>query len=70
MELNVRNMTVVEKLQAMEMLWDDLCRNAERLEPPAWHKKILQAREEELRLEKDNFDDWDQAKTELWKSLS
>ena len=36
MKLNVQSMTVVEKLQAMEMLWDDLCRNVGELEPPAW----------------------------------
>ena len=70
MELNIQSMTVVEKLQAMEMLWDDLCRNVEELESPAWHEKILQAREEQLRQGKDKFEDWDQAKTDIWKSIS
>ncbi len=70
MELNVQSMTVVEKLQAMEMLWDDLCRNVGGLEPPAWHEKILLEREEQLRQAKDKFEDWDQAKTDIWKSIS
>ncbi len=70
MKLDVQSMTVVEKLEAMEMLWDDLCRNAGELESPAWHEKILQAREEQLRQGKDKFEDWDQAKTDIWKSIS
>lgn len=70
MKLDVQSMTVVEKLQAMEVLWDDLCRNVGELESPAWHEKILQAREEQLRQGKDKFEDWDQAKTDIWKSIS
>lgn len=70
MELNVQGMTMVEKLQAMEMLWDDLCRNAGELEPPAWHGKILREREEQLRQGKEKFEDWDKAKTDIWKSVS
>ncbi len=70
MELDVRQMTVIEKLQAMEILWDDICRNVEKMEPPAWHEKILQAREEKLRQGKDKFIDWNQAKKDIWKSVS
>ncbi len=70
MELNVQCMTVVEKLQAMEMLWDDICRNVERVESPAWHEKTLEAREENLRQGKDKFIDWNQAKKDIRKSVS
>ncbi len=63
-------MTVVEKLQAMEMLWDDICRNVERVESPAWHEKTLEAREENLRQGKDKFIDWNQAKKDIRKSVS
>ncbi len=70
MELNVQDMTTIEKLQAMETLWDDLCRNVRELEPPAWHGAILQEREEQLRQGKDKFEDWDRAKTDIWKSVS
>ena len=70
MELNVKRMTVAEKLQAMEILWDDICRNVEKQESPAWHETILQAREEKLRQGKDKFIDWNQAKKDIWKSVS
>lgn len=28
----------------MEQLWDSLCRDAQDLESPAWHQKVLDAR--------------------------
>lgn len=64
MVLDIQDMTTIEKLQAMEILWDDLCRNVRELESPAWHGAILQEREEQLRQGKDTFEDWDRAKTE------
>jgi hypothetical protein len=33
--LPLKDMTVEEKRRLMETLWDDLSRNAERLQPPA-----------------------------------
>jgi hypothetical protein len=38
-------MTVSDKLHAMEQIWDDLCRNPENVPSPSWHSDILQARE-------------------------
>ncbi len=70
MELNVKNMSVAEKLMAMETLWDDLCRNAGDIAPPAWHETILQERAEQLRQSKDKFEDWEQAKKDIWKGVS
>ncbi len=70
MNLNVQEMTIAEKLQTMEMLWDDLCRNARDIESPAWHGDILQQREEQLAQGKDSFQDWDQVKKDIRKSIS
>mgnify|MGYP006387207911 FL=1 len=36
-------MSTIERLQAMEALWDSLC-NEEEIEFPEWHKDILQER--------------------------
>ena len=70
MNLNIQKMTVVEKIQAMEMLWDDLCRNVEETNSPEWHGKVLKEREGLLRQGKDGFEDWEQAKKDIWKSIS
>jgi hypothetical protein len=61
--LPLEKMTVAEKLQAMEELWADLSRD-ENFESPAWHGKILKAREAEK-----DFMDWETAKKQLRASL-
>jgi len=70
MKLNLEEMTVVEKLQIMEALWDDLCKNVDELESPEWHGEILQKREKEIQMGKDQFEDWTQAKKDIWQSVS
>jgi hypothetical protein len=44
-KLPLDEMTMEEKLQTMELLWDSLCRDKEPLVSPAWHGEVLAARE-------------------------
>jgi hypothetical protein len=37
----IREMTTEEKLKAMEMLWDDICRSAPDFSSPYWHENVL-----------------------------
>ena len=39
--LPLKEMTLQEKLDAMESLWEDLVRTPEAIESPAWHKEVL-----------------------------
>jgi hypothetical protein len=57
--LPLEQMTVAEKLQAMEMLWADLSRD-DAFESPAWHGEVLRERAGEK-----NFVDWETAKRDL-----
>ena len=43
--LPLNEMTVAEKLRAIEILWDDLSRNPEDIPTPAWHEEVLAARQ-------------------------
>ncbi|HAE39669.1 MAG TPA: cysteine methyltransferase [Candidatus Riflebacteria bacterium] len=45
---SIKKMTLVERLQAMELLWDSLTHNENELESPDWHKKILSDRKKNL----------------------
>ena len=45
-KLPLNEMTVQEKLAAMESLWEDLSRSPEAIESPAWHKDILDQRQQ------------------------
>ena len=43
--LPLGEMTVAEKLQAIEILWDDLSRNPEDIPSPSWHGDVLAERQ-------------------------
>ncbi|HHT9160052.1 MAG TPA: addiction module protein [Candidatus Brocadiaceae bacterium] len=43
----IEKMSTIERLQAMEKLWDSLC-NKEEIESPEWHKDILQERKKKI----------------------
>ena len=63
--LPLEKMSRKEKIQAMESLWDDLCRNAEKVKSPAWHGALLEQREENLRVGEAEFSDWEAAKKRI-----
>jgi hypothetical protein len=70
MNLPLKDMTIEEKLAAMELLWDDLARSPEAVESPNWHKDILDERRQMVADGKTQFTDWNAAKSEIRKKLS
>ena len=69
MTLKRKEMSTEEKLKAMEMLWDDLCRRAPDFSSPSWHEDVLKEREQRIKDGKDRFVDWDQAKKDIRNSI-
>jgi hypothetical protein len=69
MAIRLDEMTIEEKLQTMELLWDDLCRNAPERLSPSWHGTILEERENRIAEGKEKFIDWEQAKKEIQDSV-
>ena len=67
--LPLKDMTLQEKLAAMESLWEDLARTPEAIESPAWHKEVLEERFRLLAEGKPQFIDWETAKEALRKKL-
>lgn len=63
--LPLDRMTTAEKLSAMEALWQDLTRNADQFESPAWHGELLRRREQLVEEGKDGYVDWETAKKHL-----
>lgn len=68
--LPLKEMTLEEKLAAMESLWEDLARSPEAVESPAWHKEVLDERRQRVADGKARFVDWEQAKAEIRKKTS
>jgi len=63
-------MTQEEKIQAMELLWDDLCARSDNLTSPAWHGELLADREKAIQRGDEQFEDWDFVKKEISKRIS
>jgi len=60
--LKLDEMSLADKLQTMETLWDDLCNHVQDVAVPEWHHEVLAARETDLRDGKEHFSDWESAK--------
>lgn len=68
--LQLDKMSVEEKIQAMESLWDDLCSRAGGVQSPAWHEDVLSERDAALKRGEDAFEDWDAAKRSIRNKVS
>ena len=68
--LPLKEMTLHEKLAAIESLWEDLSRSPESIESPTWHKDILDERRQQIAGGKAQFADWETAKAEIRKKIS
>ena len=62
-QIELNEMTIEEKLQMMEVLWNDLARNAADLDSPAWHGQVLAERETALEQGDDHIEDWSLARS-------
>ena len=62
---NVLNMPRREKLQMMEMLWEDLSRKAAEQEAPDWHRQALRETEKRVQSGRETVMDWTDAKQQL-----
>ncbi len=63
--LPLDRMTIAEKLQALESIWDDLCQTPDNVSSPAWHGEILRRRDQRVTDGSAQFTDWSQAKREI-----
>jgi hypothetical protein len=60
--LPLDKMTVAEKLQVIDLIWEDLAKNPSEIPSPEWHAEFLRDREKALVDGTDRFIDWDEAK--------
>ena len=69
-ELPLSQLTLAQKLDLMEAIWDDLARDEKNLESPSWHEEVLRDREEALAAGKLSESDWEEAKLRIRKNVS
>lgn len=63
--LPLDRMTVEEKLKAMEVLWDDICRNERGIPVADWQKELLDERQRQIEAGEAKFSDWESAKQRI-----
>jgi Putative addiction module component. len=68
--LSVEKMSIEEKIQTMETIWDDLCKKADSISSPSWHAKVLNDRENAISNGYNVFVDWNSAKKKIEDSKS
>ena len=66
----IPKLSVEEKLQTMEALWQSLSSKPEAVKSPAWHEKELRDRERVIESGKSKFIDWETAKADIRRRTS
>lgn len=66
----LKQMTVREKIQLMEALWDDLCGAEETIPVADWHRALLDERQRQVAGGEAKFIDWDAAKERITKRIT
>ena len=69
-ELPLSQLTLAQKLDLMEAIWEDLTKDEEKLESPAWHENVLRDREEALKAGEASVSDWEEAKDRIRKNVT
>jgi putative addiction module component (TIGR02574 family) len=53
--IDTKKMSMIERLQAMEVLWDSLLDEESEIESPEWHQGILEERKKKIENGKAEF---------------
>ena len=68
--LPLNEMSIEEKLQMIEAIWENLSAHPEAIESPPWHEDELRVREAQIESGDARFIDWDKAKAEIRRQTS
>jgi putative addiction module component (TIGR02574 family) len=68
--LPLEEMSVEEKLQTMEALWQSLSADPAGIKSPPWHEEELAERERKVESGETKFVDWEKAKADIRRRTS
>ena len=66
---SISRLSYTEKVDLMELLWDDISQDNSSFTSPDWHRKELLKREKDLQEGRVQISDWDEAKKRLRKGV-
>jgi putative addiction module component (TIGR02574 family) len=61
----IHQLSLSEKLQIMEAIWEDLRTQAKDVPVPRWHEELLDARRDAVAQGREEVLDWDDVKRSL-----
>jgi hypothetical protein len=64
-DMALSELTLAQKLDLMEALWNDLSKHEESLESPGWHEQVPRDQEEALAAGKASVSDWEETKDRI-----
>jgi hypothetical protein len=64
LQTQLKELSIDEKIIAMEILWKELSKNQHNIPSPKWHGQVLKQREVN-----ETFIDWKDAKQEIKESI-
>ena len=69
-DLPLEEMSLPDKLQLLETLWNDISRSPEKLPSPDWHQEVLEERRQRVLSGEETLSDWEAAKRDIRKRIS
>lgn len=63
--LPLKRMTLAQKMEVLERVWDSVREQENKLESPAWHGEVLAERQQLVEEGKATFAPWDEVKERL-----
>ena len=66
-ELQLSSMSIGEKLQLLEQVWNDLCQHPSEIRSPEWHAAIVKERQRQIENGTMTVSPWSEAKERLQK---
>lgn len=69
-ELPLLQLTFTQKLDIMEILWNDLSKDQKAMKSPDWHEDILDDRDKAFSDGALFISDWEEAKERIRKNVS
>ena len=68
--LPLESMSIAEKLEVIDVVWEDLRKNASEIPVPDWHREILKNRRRAFERGEIGYANWEVAKKEIRDRVS
>ena len=65
----IEEMTPGQRVELMGQLWDVMIQNPAEIEPPQWHRQVLDERRRRVEAGETDYVDWEVAKRQIYERI-